>query len=94
MKKYYLIWCKMFIKFYLKRYEMSLAFKKEFNSFLQQLQNRNAKTFGKYDLEPVALTSKRDYRKGLETALVTQFLLQAKSDGANCIRLFTNTLAS
>lgn len=73
---------------------MSLAFKKEFNSFLQQLQNRNAKTFGKYDLEPVALTSKRDYRKGLETALVTQFLLQAKSDGANCIRLFTNTLAS
>ncbi len=84
----------MFVKFYLKRYKMSSAFKKEFNSFLQQLQNRNAETFEKCDLELVALTSKRDYRKELGTALVTQFLLRAKYDRANCIRLFTNTLAS
>ena len=80
-KKHYGRWCKMFLKFYLKRYKMSAPF-------------QDKETVGKCDLELVALSSRRNYRKGLGTALVTQFLNRAKADGADRVRLFTNTLAS
>lgn len=80
--------------FYLKRYKMSETFQKQFDAFFRQLRERDKKTFGRCDLELVALSSKRDYRKGLGTALVTQFLSRAKADGAGNVRLFTNTLAS
>lgn len=80
--------------FYLKRYKMSETFQKQFDAFFRQLRERDKKTFGRCDLELVALSFKRDYRKGLGTALVTQFLSRAKADGAGNVRLFTNTLAS
>lgn len=40
-------------------------------SFLRQSQERDKKTFGKCDLGLVALSSKRNYRKGMGTALAT-----------------------
>lgn len=84
----------MFLKFYLKRYKMSAPFQKQFDAFFRQLQERDKETVGKCNLELVALSSRRNYRKGLGTALVTQFLNRAKADGADRVRLFTNTLAS
>lgn len=82
-KKHYGRWCKM-----------SAPFQKQFDAFFRQLQERDKETVGKCDLELVALSSRRNYRKGLGTALVTQFLNRAKADGADRVRLFTNTLAS
>ena len=93
-KKHYGRWCKMFLKFYLKRYKMSAPFQKQFDAFFRQLRERDKETFGICDLELVALSSRRNYRKGLGTALVTQFMKRAKGDGADRVRLFTNTLAS
>lgn len=84
----------MFLKYYLKRYQMSEPFEKQWGNFSRQLQERDSKTFGTCDLELVALASKAAYRKGLGTALVTQFLSRAKADGADTVRLLTNTLAS
>ena len=78
----------------LKKYRMSAEFQKQFDWFFCQLKERDSKTFGKCDLELVALSSKKNFRKGLGTALVTQFLKRAEADGAECVRLFTNTLAS
>ncbi|HIU25430.1 MAG TPA: GNAT family N-acetyltransferase [Candidatus Copromorpha excrementigallinarum] len=93
-KKHYFLWCKMFLKFYLKRYKLSESFQKEFDGFFRQLQERDSSAFGKCDLELVALSSKKAYRKGLGTALLTEFLRRAEADGADLIRLFTNSLAS
>ena len=93
-EKHYDVWCRMFLKFYLKRYKMSESFQKQFDDFFSQLQERDKETFGRCDLALVALSSKTAYRKGLGTALTEQFLKRAKDDGADCVRLFTNTLAS
>ena len=93
-KKHYGLWCRMFLKYYLKRYQMSEPFEKQWGNFSRQLQERGSKTFGTCDLELVALASKTAYRKGLGTALVTQFLSRARADGADTVRLLTNTLAS
>ena len=90
-RKHYGLWCRMFFKFYLKKYRMSAEFHKQFDLFFRQLKERDSKTFGKCDLELVALSSKKNFRKGLGTALVTQFLKRAEADGAECVRLFTNT---
>ena len=94
VKKHYSRWCKMFLKFYLKLYKMSSPFQKQFDSFYRQLQERDNKIFGTCDLELVALSSKTAYRKGLGTVLITQFFNRAAADGANSVRLLTNTLAS
>ena len=40
------------------------------------------------------LHSRKDYRKGLGTALVSRFMDRAVADGARNVRLLTNTLAS
>lgn len=93
-RKHYGIWCRMFFKFYLKIYKLSDAFKTEFDGFFAQLQERDAKSFGKCDLELVVLCSMVDYRRGLGTVLLNQFLRKAQADGADTVRLFTNTLAS
>lgn len=56
----------------------------QFDGFYRQLQERDNKIFGICDLELVALSSKAAYRKGLGTALITQFLSRAETDGALC----------
>lgn len=93
-KRHYGQWCKMVLKFFLRRYRLSYEFQKQFNVFLKQLMEKDNKLFGLCDLELGVITSKRDYRKGLGSALLTEFLNRAEQDGAECIRLFTNTLAS
>lgn len=93
-KRHFGYWCRMFLKFSLKRYPMSEAFREQFEFFIRQARERDKQIFGTCDLELVALSSKKEYRKGLGTALVEQFLKRAKEDGADCIRLFTNTLVS
>ena len=80
-KKHYGLWCRMFFKYYLKQYKMSGPFQIQWDHFFSQLQERDSKTFGTCDLELVALASKAAYRKGLGTALVTQFLSRARDDG-------------
>lgn len=87
-------WIKMFIYFYFKKYKLSDSFKKEFDNFFYQIRQRDSKKFGYCDLELVVITSKKDYRKGLGTLLLNQFINRAKQDNANIIRLFTNTYAS
>ena len=67
---------------------MSGPFQIQWDHFFSQLQERDSKTFGTCDLELVALASKAAYRKGLGTALVTQFLSRARADGADTVRLF------
>lgn len=93
-KKHYGLWYKMFFKFYLKQYRLSPAFEAQFDNFFRQLQEREAAIFGACDLELVAISSRAAYRKGLGTALLERFLDRGKADGANSVRLFTNTLAS
>ncbi len=94
LKKHYGQWIAMFLKFYFKGYKLSEAFQKQFDDFFRQARERDKKTFGRCDLELVALSSKKDYRKGLGTTLLTRFLERGKKDGADSVRLFTNSLVS
>lgn len=59
-----------------------------------QLRERDEKFFTGCDLELVALSSRKAYRKGLGTALMAKFMDRAKADGADTVKLMTNTLAS
>ena len=93
-KRHYVTWCRMFLKFYLKGYCLSEIFQKQLDSFILQAREREEKFFDGCDLELVALTSRKDYRKGLGTALVSRFMDRAAADGARNVRLLTNTLAS
>ena len=93
-KRHYVVWCRMFLKFYLKGYCLSETFQKQLDGFILQAREREEKFFDGCDLELVALTSRKDYRKGLGTALVSRFMDRAVADGARNVRLLTNTLAS
>lgn len=93
-KRHYVTWCRMFLKFYLKGYCLSETFQKQLDGFILQAREREEKFFDGCDLELVALTSRKDYRKGLGTALVSRFMDRAVADGARNVRLLTNTLAS
>ena len=93
-KKHYVAWCRMFLKFYLKGYRLSEAFQKQLDGFILQAREREEKFFDGSDRELVALTSRKDYRKGLGAALVSRFMDSAVAAGARNVRLLTNTLAS
>ncbi|MBM6752800.1 GNAT family N-acetyltransferase [Mediterraneibacter glycyrrhizinilyticus] len=93
-KRHYIAWCQMFLKFYLKGYRLSEIFQKQLDDFILQAREREEKFFDGCDLELAALTSRKDYRKGLGTALVSRFMDRAVADGARNVRLLTNTLAS
>lgn len=93
-KKHYGAWCRMFLKFYLRQYRLSEAFQKQLDDFLLQLREREEKYFDSCDLELAALSSRKDYRKGLGTVLVSKFMDRAEADRASTVRLLTNTLAT
>lgn len=93
-ERHYGRWLAMFLKFYLKGYKLSPAFQAQFDAFFRQLRQREEEPFQGCDLELVALSSRKAYRKGVGTALVTRFISRAQADGAGSIRLLTNTLAS
>ena len=63
--RHYGAWVRMFLKFYLRGYKLSAAFQKQFEAFFQQARERDNRDFRDCDLELVALSSKRDFRKGL-----------------------------
>ena len=67
---------------------MSAPFQKQFDAFFRQLQERDKETVGKCDLELVALSSRRNYRKGWEPHWSHNFLNRAKADGADRVRHF------
>ena len=85
---------KIFLKYYFKKYPMSEAFREEFELFFAMVQERTPSTLGECDCELAALTSLRDYRKGVGTALVDKMVDHCRQAGAGSIRLFTNTFAS
>lgn len=93
-KRHVGFWCRKLVKFCLKRYKLSAPFQRQFTDFVRQAQERDNKILGACDLELVALSSKKEYRRGLGSALMAQFLERAKADGADHVRLFTNTLVS
>ena len=93
-KRHYGLWCRMFLKYYLKRYKMSERFQKQWDHFSSQLQERDSKTFEPATWSLWHLRPKQPIGKGLGRALVTQFLSRARADGADTVRLLTNTLAS
>ena len=64
-KRHYVTWCRMFLKFYLKGYCLSEIFQKQLDDFILQAREREEKFFDGCDLELAALTSRKDYRKGL-----------------------------
>lgn len=81
------------LKFLLGGFGLSGPFRQQFNGFLRQVQEADPKMMGRYDLELLALASRRDYRRGLGTALLARFLERAREDGAVTVKVFTNTLA-
>jgi GNAT superfamily N-acetyltransferase len=94
-RPHYHVWVKMFLKYYLKLYALSSAFKNEFGLFFKKAQERPRKGLGgDLSCELVALTSRRDYRKGVGAALVNTMAEVCKSNKAQAIRVFTNTAAS
>ncbi|MCP1101640.1 N-acetylglutamate synthase-like GNAT family acetyltransferase [Aequitasia blattaphilus] len=93
-KQHYGAFIKLSLKFYLKRYNTSPDFKKEFELFFQKMMEREPSTFGYCDCELAALSSRKDYRKGLGTALVNGMVEKCTHEKVKNIRLFTNTDAS
>jgi GNAT superfamily N-acetyltransferase len=94
-KPHYRVWVKMFLKYYLKLYALSSVFKHEFSLFFKKTQERPRKGLGGgLSCELVALTSRKDYRKGVGAALVNTMAEVCKSNKAQTIRVFTNTAAT
>lgn len=93
-KPHYGAWLRCFAKFYFGGYKLSPAFKAQFDGFFRQLRERGKDTPMDCDCELVALSSKRHFRKGVGTALWQAFVERCKNDGAERVRLFTNSDAS
>ena len=79
-KRHYVAWCRMSLKFYLKGYRLSAAFQKQLDGFILQAREREEQFFDGCDLELVAITSRKDYRKELGTALVSRFMEREKNE--------------
>lgn len=92
--KHYGMWLKFVFKYYLKGYRLSKDFDAAYKVFFAQLQERKKLPLGQCDCELAALSSCRDYRRGVGTALLEAFVKRCRRDNAKSIRLFTNTDAS
>ncbi|MFV0400980.1 MAG: GNAT family N-acetyltransferase, partial [Oscillospiraceae bacterium] len=82
---------KWMLKYQTGRYKLPKDFQKEFKIFLAFARNMEGKELGVCDCELSALSSRRDYRRGLGTALVNKMLARCREANAKSIRLFTNT---
>jgi ribosomal protein S18 acetylase RimI-like enzyme len=82
------------LKFYLKLFKLSPGFQAEFDTFYAQVGERTKDGVGRCDCELAALSSRKDYRRGLGTALTDAMVSRCNADGAKNIRVFTNTAAS
>lgn len=85
---------KFTLRYYLKGYHLSRGFSAAYDFFYAQMLQRRHLPVGKCDCELAALSSRRDYRRGVGTALLSAFVERCRQDGATSTRLFTNTNAS
>ena len=85
---------KIVIKLALERYKLSDEFDRQVKNFFFQVKEKDDMDFSNYDLEILALASKKDYRKGLGTKLLSELIKHAKKEGAKTIKVFTKTYFS
>ena len=86
---------KNFITITMKRrlglYRLSSEFRKEFERFFTEVMMRPPGITDDCDCELVVLTSRKDSRNGVGTALVNGMVARCKENGANRIRIATDT---
>lgn len=82
---------KFFFKYIFGFYHLSKDFKEEFKIFFEKLRQRKSDTLGECDCELAALTTRKEYRKGLGTALVSRFEEHCLKNNVKTIRVLTNT---
>lgn len=93
-KRHYRDWLACFVKFYMGGYKLSDEFRRQFDAFFRRVRERDRSTPVECDCELVALSSKKQFRKGLGTALWQAFAARCRADGAKRVRLFTDSDAS
>ena len=93
-KPHYKAWLGCFFKFAFGGYKMSAPFKAQFDLFYKKLKENGKDTPLACDCELMALCSRRDYRKGLGTALWEAFKERCIQSGVKTVRVFTDTDAT
>lgn len=94
IKPHYKAWLRCFFKFAFGGYKMSAPFKAQFDVFYKKLKENGKDTPLACDCELMALCSRRDYRKGLGTALWEAFQERCIQSGVKTVRVFTDTDAT
>ena len=94
VKPHYRVWLRCFFKFAFGGYRMSAPFKAQFDDFFRQAKENGKDTQLSCDCELMALCSRRDFRKGLGTALWETFNARCADSGVKTVRVFTNTTAT
>ena len=79
------------IKRKLGLYGLSQEFKKEFSRFITEVMKRPAEIADDCDCEIVVLCSRKDFRKGVGTALVNEMIDRCRKNGVSRIRVATDT---
>ncbi|WNY22768.1 hypothetical protein MmiHf6_00530 [Methanimicrococcus hongohii] len=93
-KRHYGLAVKFMLKYFTGLYYLSDGFKRDFKIFFAKLQERNDKMVGVCDCELAALTTRKEYRKGLGTALVNKMVEHCREKNVKTIRVFTNTAST
>lgn len=85
VKPHYGRWLKCFLKFAFGGYKTGAPFKEQFDRFFTQAKERTKDTPLACDCELTALCSRRDFRKGLDTALIGTFLKRCRESGVKTV---------
>lgn len=93
-KRHYGMFVKLYFKFLLNLYKMSPEFKKEFDIFFAKMKERPNNIMDDCDCELFTLTSMKDHRKGIGTAMTDAFMRRCTDDGASRIKVLTNTAST
>ena len=94
VKPHYKALFRCFFKFALWCYKMSAPFKAQFDVFYKKLKENGKDTPLACDCELMALCSRRDFRKGLGTALCNAFTERCAKSNVKTVRVFTDTDAT
>ena len=94
VKPHYKAWLRCFFKFAFGGYKMSAPFKAQFDLFYKKLKENGKDTPLTCDCELMALCSRKDFRKGLGTALWEAFQERCIQSGVKTVRVFTDTDAT
>ena len=94
VKPHYKAWIRCFFKFAFGGYKMSVPFKAQFDVFYKKLKENGKDTPLTCDCELMALCSRKDFRKGLGTALWEAFQERCIQSGVKTVRVFTDTDAT